>query len=218
MILIDIISVNYIGENCELLYITTPSSATISIAFFSNDVVHDFQENYDDEDEEEVSDDEEVTHVNVLMALADDELTIGKNHAQIGEWIDITMRKVERLNPYNKLQNFNTKGILVPEIQAVNEYLKPTKTSTNPESSKDSEAESLNPLPPLKNLQGASLRSKVDSLTFQPHSPKERLGSGIMKHTNTKTQDSLNKSVSGTVTVSKTEPTTPLVSTEVKKT
>nr|GEW85263.1 retrovirus-related Pol polyprotein from transposon TNT 1-94 [Tanacetum cinerariifolium]GEX89573.1 retrovirus-related Pol polyprotein from transposon TNT 1-94 [Tanacetum cinerariifolium] len=34
-----------------------------------------------DWDEEKVSDDEEVTQVNVLMALADDELTVGKSHA-----------------------------------------------------------------------------------------------------------------------------------------
>ncbi|GJS92043.1 retrovirus-related pol polyprotein from transposon TNT 1-94 [Tanacetum coccineum] len=36
--------------------------------------------------------------------------------------------------------------------------------------------ESLTPLPPLKNLQGASPSSKVMPLTFQPHSPKERPG------------------------------------------
>ncbi|GJY60869.1 retrovirus-related pol polyprotein from transposon TNT 1-94 [Tanacetum coccineum] len=89
-------------------------------------------------DEEEVSDDEEVTQVKVLMALADDELTIGKKHAPNGKWIDITLRK----------------------------------------------GESPIPLPPLKNLQ----------------------------------EDSLNKSVLGTVIVSETEPTTPLVPTEVKDT
>ncbi|GJY71511.1 hypothetical protein Tco_0475214 [Tanacetum coccineum] len=50
-----------------------------------------------DWDEEEVLDDEEVTQVKVLMALADDELTVGKNHACNGEWIDITMRKVNIL-------------------------------------------------------------------------------------------------------------------------
>ncbi|GJS71791.1 hypothetical protein Tco_0704632 [Tanacetum coccineum] len=129
-------------------------STAISTAFFSNNVIQDFQENSDDEvdersmtgyssvskgfqpkftpkliqssqnsisqadpktpktfqpknkglvvetfdwDEEEVSDDEEVTHVEVLMALADDELTIGKNHARNGEWIDFTMRKVNIL-------------------------------------------------------------------------------------------------------------------------
>ncbi|GJZ76011.1 hypothetical protein Tco_0640476 [Tanacetum coccineum] len=44
-------------------------------------------------DEEEVLDNEEVTQVKVLMALADDELTVGKNHACNGEWIDITMRR-----------------------------------------------------------------------------------------------------------------------------
>ncbi|GJY19881.1 retrovirus-related pol polyprotein from transposon TNT 1-94 [Tanacetum coccineum] len=55
-------------------------------------------------------------------------------------------------------------------------------------------------------------------LTFQPHSPKERPGLGIMKHTKPETQDSSNKSVSGTVTVSETKQTTPLVPTEVKDT
>nr|GEY38307.1 retrovirus-related Pol polyprotein from transposon TNT 1-94 [Tanacetum cinerariifolium] len=44
-------------------------------------------------DEEEVLDDEEMTEVKVLMALVDDELTVRKNHARNGKWIDITMRK-----------------------------------------------------------------------------------------------------------------------------
>nr|GEW26688.1 retrovirus-related Pol polyprotein from transposon TNT 1-94 [Tanacetum cinerariifolium] len=95
--------------------ITTPSITAISTAFFSNNVIQDFQGNSDDKvderssedylknldiefherlDEEEVSNDEDVTQVNVLMALADDELTVGKNHARNGEWIDITMKKV----------------------------------------------------------------------------------------------------------------------------
>ncbi|GJV22203.1 hypothetical protein Tco_1371223 [Tanacetum coccineum] len=50
-----------------------------------------------DWDEEEVSDKEEVTQVKVLMALADDELTVGKSHARNGEWVDITIRKVNTL-------------------------------------------------------------------------------------------------------------------------
>ncbi|GJW47484.1 hypothetical protein Tco_0079130 [Tanacetum coccineum] len=41
----------------------------------------------------EVSEDEEMTQVKVLMALVDDELVVGKNHARNSEWIDITMRK-----------------------------------------------------------------------------------------------------------------------------
>ncbi|GJT46457.1 hypothetical protein Tco_0955172 [Tanacetum coccineum] len=323
-----------------------------------------------DWDEEEVSDDEEVTQVKVLMALADDELTVGKSHARNGEWVDITIRKVntllsmnedadwqnylkyinidlkfveeqrlnllskynkiifelnkcrdellvlkqakldavtfqiqntkltklnhalqeqlkeekninekwltsskkvsqciseqiphqkkevlsgesftesskmnenenllipaskgydqemvpknkdwvERLNPDSKLLNFNTGRILVPESQVVNESLKPTETSNTPESSQDSEVESIPPLPSLKNLQGASPSSEVMPLTFQPHSPRERPGLGIMKHTKPKTQNSLDNSVLGTVTVSETEPITPSVPTEVKDT
>ncbi|GJX08080.1 retrovirus-related pol polyprotein from transposon TNT 1-94 [Tanacetum coccineum] len=260
----------------------------------------DFQENFDDEVDErsKVFDDEEVTQVKVLMTLADDELTVEKNHARNGELIDITMRKVnillsidedadwqnylkyininlkfveeqrlnllskynkivfelnkcrdellmlkqakldavtfqiqnteltklnhalqeqlkeekkinekwltsskkvERLNPNSKLPKFNTRIILVSKSQVVNESLKPTKISTNPESLKDSKAGSLTPLPPLKTLQGASLSSEVESFTFQPHSPKERPGLG-------------------TVTVSETESTTPLVPAKVKNT
>ncbi|GKG03698.1 hypothetical protein Tco_0311334, partial [Tanacetum coccineum] len=50
-----------------------------------------------DWDEEEVSDEEEVTQVKVLMALADYELTVRNNHARNDEWVDITIRKVNNL-------------------------------------------------------------------------------------------------------------------------
>nr|GEV67875.1 retrovirus-related Pol polyprotein from transposon TNT 1-94 [Tanacetum cinerariifolium] len=86
---------------------------------------------------------------------------------------------VERLNSDSKHPNFNTRRILVFESQAVNESLKPTKTSITHESSKDYEAESLIPLPPLKNSSSASPSSEVMPLTFQPHSSKERSGIGI---------------------------------------
>ncbi|GKD07786.1 retrovirus-related pol polyprotein from transposon TNT 1-94 [Tanacetum coccineum] len=40
--------------------------------------------------------------VKVLMALADDELTVGKIHARNSEWVDITMRKVNTLLPMDE--------------------------------------------------------------------------------------------------------------------
>nr|GFA84178.1 retrovirus-related Pol polyprotein from transposon TNT 1-94 [Tanacetum cinerariifolium] len=46
-----------------------------------------------DWNEEELLDDEEETRVKVLMALANDELSVEKNHARNCEWIDITMKK-----------------------------------------------------------------------------------------------------------------------------
>ncbi|GKC35046.1 hypothetical protein Tco_1047430 [Tanacetum coccineum] len=98
------------------------------------------------------------------------------------KWSCIMMEDIDRqllkrrLNPDSRLPNFNTGRILVPESQVVIESVKPTETSNTPESSKDSEMESLTPLPPLKNLQGASPSSEVMPLTFQPHSPKERPG------------------------------------------
>ncbi|GJW45041.1 hypothetical protein Tco_0073840 [Tanacetum coccineum] len=42
----------------------------------------------------EASPSKEVTRVKVLMALADDELTLRKSHARNGEWVDIIIRKV----------------------------------------------------------------------------------------------------------------------------
>ncbi|GKC06663.1 hypothetical protein Tco_0998273 [Tanacetum coccineum] len=61
-----------------------------------------------DYDEEEVSDDEEMTHVKVLMALADDELSMAKNHARNGEWIDITMKKVNILLSMDEESDWQT--------------------------------------------------------------------------------------------------------------
>nr|GEU60370.1 hypothetical protein [Tanacetum cinerariifolium] len=70
-----------------------------------------------DWDKEEIFDEEEVTQVKVLMALADDELTVGKNHARNGEWLDITMRNLnthismdEDADWQNYLKNYNPKG------------------------------------------------------------------------------------------------------------
>ncbi|GJV53630.1 hypothetical protein Tco_1449371 [Tanacetum coccineum] len=57
-----------------------------------------------DWDEEEVSDDEEMTPVKVLMALAIDELAVGKNHACNGEWIDITIRKITEESSKNDVK------------------------------------------------------------------------------------------------------------------
>ncbi|GJZ23596.1 retrovirus-related pol polyprotein from transposon TNT 1-94 [Tanacetum coccineum] len=52
--------------------------------------------------EEKVFDEEEVTQVKQLMALADDELTVGKSHARNGEWVDITIRKDSLLHDMQK--------------------------------------------------------------------------------------------------------------------
>nr|GEV24569.1 retrovirus-related Pol polyprotein from transposon TNT 1-94 [Tanacetum cinerariifolium] len=134
------------------------------------------------------------------------------------ELVPKTKDWVERLNPDIKLLNFNTGRIIVPESQAINESLESTKTLNTPESSKDSEAESFTPLPSLKIFQGASPSLEVMPLTFHPHSPKVRPDLGIMKHTKLETQDCLDKSVSGTVTVSETEPTRPSIPTEDKNT
>jgi hypothetical protein len=51
-----------------------------------------------DWDEEDVSSKDEEVHVSALMALSEDnKLAVGKNHARNGEWVSITMRKVNIL-------------------------------------------------------------------------------------------------------------------------
>ncbi|GJZ69994.1 hypothetical protein Tco_0633544 [Tanacetum coccineum] len=66
-----------------------------------------------DWDEEEVSDDEEETQVKVLMALADDELSVGKNHARNGEWIDITMKKGKTVSIDDEERNTNKSWVFM---------------------------------------------------------------------------------------------------------
>nr|GEX65483.1 retrovirus-related Pol polyprotein from transposon TNT 1-94 [Tanacetum cinerariifolium] len=76
-------------------------STDISTAFLSNNVIQDFQEKDYTAEYKKMkaklaileANDEEVTEVKVLMALADDELTVGKNDARNDEWIDITTIK-----------------------------------------------------------------------------------------------------------------------------
>ncbi|GJS01253.1 retrovirus-related pol polyprotein from transposon TNT 1-94 [Tanacetum coccineum] len=80
---------------------------------------------------------------------------------------------VKRHNPDSKLPKFNTRRILVPESQDVNECLKLTEASTNPESSKESGSEPQTPLPLLKNLQGASPSSE-ESKYVNPQSESSK--------------------------------------------
>nr|GEX64233.1 retrovirus-related Pol polyprotein from transposon TNT 1-94 [Tanacetum cinerariifolium] len=148
-----------------------------------------------DLDEKEVFDDEEEKRVQVLMALADDELFVGKNHARNDnpfvpaslnynhEMVPKSKDRVKRLNPNIKLLNFNNGRILVLKSEAVNECLQLTKGSFDLESSKESVLKSQNPLPLWKNLQEASPSSEVMTLTYQDHSLRKRSSLGIMKHT-----------------------------------
>ncbi|GKA47883.1 hypothetical protein Tco_0740841 [Tanacetum coccineum] len=86
-----------------------------------------------DWDEKEVSEDEKVTQVKVLMALADDELIIRKSHARNCEWVDITIRKVNTLlsmdedadwQNYLKYININIKFVEEQRLNLLSKYNK----------------------------------------------------------------------------------------------
>ncbi|GJX86140.1 hypothetical protein Tco_0336914 [Tanacetum coccineum] len=71
-------------------------------------LVYSFEGPFDTKDKEEVCDDKEMTQVKFLLALVDDELFEGKNHACNGEWIDITMKKVNTLLSMDKDTDWKT--------------------------------------------------------------------------------------------------------------
>nr|GEY83735.1 hypothetical protein [Tanacetum cinerariifolium] len=55
-----------------------------------------------DWDEESLSfEDEGVTRVKAFMAIAEDELNVGKTNVRFGQWVEITMKKVQRLLSMN---------------------------------------------------------------------------------------------------------------------
>ncbi|GJR75387.1 hypothetical protein Tco_0087752 [Tanacetum coccineum] len=102
--------------------VTTSSSTAISTAFFSNNVIQDFQENFDDEADPKVQKDYKAEYKKIKAKLALLEANTStsqtpktfqpknkglvaetfdwdeeENHARNGEWIEITMRKVNIL-------------------------------------------------------------------------------------------------------------------------
>ncbi|GJV96636.1 hypothetical protein Tco_1548213 [Tanacetum coccineum] len=86
-----------------------------------------------DWDEEEVSDEEEVNQVKVLMALADDELNVRKSHARNGDWVGITIRKVNTLismdedadwQNYLKYINIDFKFVKEQRLNLLSKYIK----------------------------------------------------------------------------------------------
>ncbi|GJX94419.1 hypothetical protein Tco_0349005 [Tanacetum coccineum] len=88
-------------SSLDALLEASPSTSQSSKTFQSKNkclVVKTF-----DWDEEEVSDDEDMTQVKALMALADDELSVGKNNARNGEWIGITMKNLQVASPSSEM-------------------------------------------------------------------------------------------------------------------
>ncbi|GJZ04892.1 retrovirus-related pol polyprotein from transposon TNT 1-94 [Tanacetum coccineum] len=136
-----------------------------------------------DWNEEEVSDDEEVTQVKVLMALADDELTVGKSYARNGEWVDITIRKVNTLlsmdedadwQNYLKYINIDLKFV---EEQRLNLLSKYNKMVFELNKCRD---ELLILKQAKLDAGGFTMISGDYTLTFQPHFPRERPSLGIV--------------------------------------
>ncbi|GJX96545.1 hypothetical protein Tco_0352343 [Tanacetum coccineum] len=137
-----------------------------------------------DWDEEDISDEEEVTQVKVLMALADDELTVGKSHARNGEWVNITIRKVNTLLSMDEdadWQNYLKDELLIlkqAKLDAVTFQIQNSKlTKLNHALQEQLKKEKkINEKWITSSKKGASPSSDVMPLTFKPHSPREKPG------------------------------------------
>ncbi|GKA87223.1 hypothetical protein Tco_0808934 [Tanacetum coccineum] len=97
------------------------SATPLSTAFFSTSIVQDFQGSPDNEEDTRSkvsSNDNEVTEVKALMALADEErVSVGKESARNGEWIKISIKKEQRNNLMSKHRN------LIQELNTCKEQL-----------------------------------------------------------------------------------------------
>ncbi|GJZ34651.1 hypothetical protein Tco_0580468, partial [Tanacetum coccineum] len=125
------------------------------------------------------------------MALADDELFVGKNHPRNDEWIDITMKKVNILlsmdedsdwQNYLKYINIDLNEQIPSQKkkcfggEQLIETSSVSKAPTDTESSKDLELEPQTPLPLLKTLQGASPSSEILESKAKPFPPCTHCG------------------------------------------
>ncbi|GJW38002.1 hypothetical protein Tco_0060922 [Tanacetum coccineum] len=193
--------------------------------------------------EEEVSNDEEETQVKVLMALADDELSVGKNHAHNGEWIDITMKKRdELLSKYNKIvfelnkcrddllvlkqvklkadtfqiQNTELTKLNRALYDQLNEERKVNEKWLNSSNKSSKESDQVHtPIPSLK-ISGASPSLSLMNCDLPISLSMGDTGLETMKHTNPETQESSHKNFSGPLIISDPELVTSSVPTEVK--
>ncbi|GJW05185.1 retrovirus-related pol polyprotein from transposon TNT 1-94 [Tanacetum coccineum] len=117
-------------------------------------------------DGEEVSDDEEETRVQVLMALANDELSVGKNHARNGEWIYLTMKKVNILLSMDEDSNWHN------YLKYINIDLKGGVLAESSQSSESSIGMSFTTC-------GSSVHSTTDHNDFE-HFKREQPGSKVV--------------------------------------
>ncbi|GKB35071.1 hypothetical protein Tco_0880013, partial [Tanacetum coccineum] len=110
-------------------------------------------EAYEWDEEDVLSDDNDMTKVKVLMALADDEnVVVGKESARNGEWVKISMRKAHTL--LDMEDNDARKSFLV----AI------TESSATEYDSTDESSVCSTPLPPLKKLANAEPVSRPKTI------------------------------------------------------
>ncbi|GKA24501.1 hypothetical protein Tco_0710534 [Tanacetum coccineum] len=92
-----------------------------------------------DWDDEEVSDDEEMTQVKVLMDLADDELSVGKNHARnVTSSVPTEVKTNDQESKVDELTKL-VQMLIDEKINSIQKTYEPKSVSSHPESSKTSD-------------------------------------------------------------------------------
>ncbi|GJR95574.1 hypothetical protein Tco_0267748 [Tanacetum coccineum] len=235
----NLISRRYLETKKAL--ITTPSPLSISTTFFSNNIIQDFQENYDDEVDERT----------IEKYLRDLDIKFHERALLAGSKHFIKRKNIFSSQKANENRSSGFPPKFTPKLIQSSQQVQ--SSQNEPKISKDYKTEykkvkaklallearsSIKVLMALaddelavrKNLarngewiditvrKGASPCFEVMPLNYQDHSPRERPGLGTMKHTKPKTQESSSKSISGPITVCNTLTFTSSVPTKVKNT
>ncbi|GJT11654.1 hypothetical protein Tco_0858696 [Tanacetum coccineum] len=88
----------YKKDKAKLALLEVGSSSTQSLKPFQTNIKGLVAKTFDWEEEELTSNDDDMVQVKVVLALLEYEsITVGKNHARNGEWVNITMRKANLL-------------------------------------------------------------------------------------------------------------------------
>ncbi|GJW69674.1 retrovirus-related pol polyprotein from transposon TNT 1-94 [Tanacetum coccineum] len=121
---------------------------------------------YDWDDESVSSDEEGVITVKAFMAIADEELPVGRTDARSGQWVDITMKKDKIFDLKKVIEKWASSKVTLDQL--LSEQSDESSSKTRPEIPSDfkSKGNTQAPLSSLPKLVGAEPSGIKKCLTF----------------------------------------------------
>ncbi|GKC07021.1 retrovirus-related pol polyprotein from transposon TNT 1-94 [Tanacetum coccineum] len=108
-----------------------------------------------------------VTKVKAFMTIAEDEPSVGKSNARLGQWVEIAMKKYVEDQRKNLLSKFNSLNQELSSCMFTKVDESPSETALEITSDIKSECDIQEPLPPLPKLSGAEpIITSADVINF----------------------------------------------------